>query len=98
MFVKKNRDTALKVEFDGDFRVAFCISPLMAWSVLTQPLSKRSMRFGRTMVEQIPTYTNTVRSGGTVRGLAKAPYAWDWWSEIVLGSRVAQTRMLATNP
>ena len=54
------------------------ISPSMAWNVLIQPLSTQSMRFCRTMAEQILTYTSTVRSGGTVRGLIKAPYAWDW--------------------
>ena len=31
MFVKKNRDTALKVEFDGDFRVAFCKHCCKRW-------------------------------------------------------------------
>ena len=56
------------------------------------------MRFGRTMAGQILTYTSTVRSGGTVRGLVKAPYVWDWWSEIVLVSRAVPTLMLATNP
>lgn len=57
-------------------------SPSMAWSVLNQSLSKRSTLFSRITAKKTQTYTSTVRSGGTVRELVKAPYAWDWWSEI----------------
>ena len=54
------------------------ISPSIAWNVLNQLLSKRSTLFKRITAEQTPTYTSTVRSGGTVRGLVTAPYAWDY--------------------
>ena len=88
------------MEISG-FVVAFIaasvgISPSMAWSVLSQSLSKRSMLFTPITAKQTQTYTSTVRSGGTVRGLVKAPYAWDWWSEIVLVSRAVLTRTPGT--
>ena len=72
------------------------ISPSMAWSVLNQLLSKRSTLFKRITAEETPTYTSTVRSGGTVRGLVKEPYAWDWWSEIAHITRAVLTRIPGT--
>ena len=31
MFVKKNQDTALKVEYDGDFRICCCLNCCKRW-------------------------------------------------------------------
>ena len=88
------------MEISGFVVVCFApsvgISPLIMWNVLNQSLSKRSMLFKRITAEQTPTYTSTVRSGGTVRGLGKAPHAWDWWSEIAQVTRAVLTRILGT--
>ena len=76
--------------------VSVGISPSMAWNVLSQSPSKRSIFLLLIMGEQTPTYTSTVRSGGTVRGLVKAPYAWDCRSEIAQVSKAVLTRIPGT--
>ena len=73
-------------------------SPLMARSVLIQWLSTGSMSFTIITAEQTPTYTSTVRSGATVRGLVKGSCALDWKLEIVQVTRPALTRILGTTP
>ena len=72
--------------------------PSIARSVLIRCPSKGSTSFRKITAEQTPTYTSTVKSGATVRGLVKGPYAWDWKLEIVLVTGVVLMRTLGTTP
>ena len=105
VFVKQSRETALKVEFDGDFRIAHCSGCCKRWYFTfngmecSNPTTIEAIEaiMNGKAAEKTTTYTNTVRSAATVRGLVKGPYAWEWWSEIVRDSRAASTRTLGTN-
>ena len=101
MFVKKNQDTALKVEHDGDFRICCCLNCCKRWyftfngTECSKLITVEAIDVLATN-QQTPIYTSTVRSGGTVRGLVKVPCAWDWWLEIAHFSRAVLTRIPGT--
>ena len=78
--------------------VSVGISSSMAWNVPNQSPSTRFILSKLTMAEQTPTFTSTVRSEDTVRGLAKEPFVSDWWLETVLDTRAVVTRTLGRPP
>ena len=101
--MKKHQDTALKVEYDGDFRICCCVLCCKRWYFTfngiecSQPITIEAIDV--IYKNHGTTDTNIHKHsqiGGTVRGLVKAPWAWAWWSGIVLVSRAVLTRIPGT--
>ena len=83
MFVKHEQHTALKVEFDGDYRVCCCLDCCKRWfftfndaNVTVQRSLKVLTCFFQTTAERTPTCTNTVRLEATVKELGEELFGW----------------------
>ena len=60
-------------------------------SALNQLPSKVLTPFGKIMVEQTPSFTSTVKSEDTARGLDREPFEWEWRLVIVQDSEKVLT-------